>query len=61
MKSGRRKAPAALKALRRDMLARIRSAEWMAERERDAIKDRQCEQVRPQSCASWGQILKVMR
>ena len=61
MKSGRRKDPAALKALRRDMLARIRSAEWMTERERDAIKDRQREQVRPQSCASWGQILKVMR
>ena len=61
MKSGRRKDPAALKALRRDMLARIRSAEWMAERERDAVKDRQREQVRPQSCASWGQILKVMR
>ena len=61
MKSSRRKDPAALKALRRDMLARIRSAEWMAERERDAVKDRQREQVRPQSCASWGQILKVMR
>ena len=60
-KAGRPKTPQAVKAMSRDLLARIRRAEWVQERKEATVRDRSREPQRPQSCASWGQILKVMR
>jgi len=61
MKRGQLRRARVINALSRDLLARIRRAEWFEERKREAVKDRQREQVRPQSCESWRQIVQVMR
>jgi hypothetical protein len=61
MKRGRPKTGYAVKALSRDLLERIRRAEWMQERKEAEVKGRTRTPQRPASCASWGQIVKAMR
>lgn len=57
-KAGRPKTPQAVKAMSRDLLARIRRAEWAEQPEAEA-RSRQAQRL--PSCPSWRQITQVMR
>jgi len=55
------KASYAVHALRKDLAARIRRAEWVTGRKRAEVKDESRKQYRLPTRESWGQIVKAMR
>ena len=55
----RKRRPYAVYAISRDLLARIRRAEWAQERKEAAGKELR-EPQRPQFAESWRQITQVM-
>ena len=56
----RKRRPYAVYAMSRDLLARVRRADWVQERKREAVKDRTNELQRIPNCPSWRQITQVM-
>jgi hypothetical protein len=61
VRRGRPKSPVAVKRLSRDLLARIRRAEWAQGRKLREVRNLSRTPRRESTVPTWGRILKAMQ